>query len=386
MGELHQRYPDDLDAATLYADSLMGLSPWQLWTKDGQPTEHTPEIVSVLEAVLKRDPNHVGANHLYIHAVEASRTPERALPSAARLGSLAPAAGHLVHMPAHVYIRTGDYAAAAQSNEEAAKVDRAYLERTGARGMYPAMYYSHNLHFLVEAYNRTGQARQAQQSAHRLAENVEPHIKEMPMLEGFLPSVTFVRLRFGQWEEILKSPEPDRARAVTHAIWHFARGAAYAATGKMAEAQAEQTAFAAAAKNMPGETPFGLNSASSVLKIAEQVLAARIAWAKGDKKAAVEFWRQAVAAQDALNYDEPPGWYYPVRESLGGALLLSGEAAAAERVFRQDLEHNPRSGRSLFGLMESLKAQGKHQAAQMVQREFEAAWMHADTKLRVEDL
>ena len=386
MGELAKRYPDDLDAATLYAESMMDLNPWQLWTKDGNPTAHTEEIVAMLEAVLRRDPNHIGANHFYIHAVEASRQPERALPSAYRLGNLTPAAGHLVHMPAHIYLRTGDYDAAAKSNEAAAEADRAYIKSSGTQGMYPAMYYSHNLHFLVEAYGRAGQFKEAKRAAAQLTENVAPHVKEMPMLEGFMPFSTFVLMRFGQWDEILKLPEPDHAMIVSNLIWHFARGAAYAATGKVSEAQAEQRTFVTAIKNIPGETPFGLNAASSVLKIAEQVLAAKIAWAKGDKKAAVEAWRKAVEAQDALNYDEPPGWYYPVRESLGGALLLSGQAAEAEKVFRADLELNPRNGRSLFGLMESLKVQRKYAAAQLVQREFEAAWKNADTKLRVEDL
>jgi tetratricopeptide (TPR) repeat protein len=386
MGELARRYPDDLDAATLYADSLMNLNPWQLWTKDGKPAEGTAEIVAVLEAVLRRDPHHIGANHLYIHAVEASRQPERALPSAARLGTLAPAAGHLVHMPAHIYIRTGDYEASARANEEAAEADRAYIKATGARGMYPAMYYSHNLHFLVESYNRAGQFEKAKRSAAQLAENVRGHIKEMPMLEGFLPSSLFVSLRFGRWDEILKFPEPDRSMAVTNAVWHYARGVAYAATGRLAEAQKEQQIFAAAAKGLPGETPFGLNTASSVLKIAENVLNARIVWARGDREGAIKFWREAVAAEDALNYDEPPGWYYPVRESFGAALLMKGDAEAAERVFREDLERNPRNGRSLFGLAESLKAQGKREAAQLVERELEAAWRNADTRLRIGDL
>ncbi|HXG65983.1 MAG TPA: hypothetical protein VNO70_12850, partial [Blastocatellia bacterium] len=309
MRELHRRYPDDMDAATLYADSMMNVRPWQLWTKDGKPAEGTEEIISVLEEVLKRDPNHIGANHLYIHAVEASPRPERALPSAARLGKLAPAAGHLVHMPAHVYIRTGDYAAAARSNEEAAEADRAYIKATGAQGIYPMMYYSHNLHFLVESYNRMGQLREARRSAKQLEENVRPHVKAMPMIEGFLPSPTFVLLRFGQWEEILRTPEPDRALLITHAMWHYARGVAFAATGKVAEARKAREALATATKNMPGETPFGLNTAASVLRIAEHALDARIAWAANDRAAAVESWRKAVAAQDALNYDEPPGWY-----------------------------------------------------------------------------
>ncbi len=386
MGELAKRYPDDLNAATLYADSLMNLTPWQLWSEDGKPAQHTEEIVAVLESVLKRDPNHIGANHLYIHAVEASMTPERALPSADRLGKLAPAAGHLVHMPAHIYIRTGDYLAAAKSNEDAAAADEAYLKNTGARGMYPAMYYSHNLHFLVEAHKWAGRFRDAQKAAERLEANVRPYVKEMPMVEGFLPTSLFVLLRFNRWDEILKAPEPERELAITSAIWHYARGLAFAATGKIAEAEKERQRFLSAAQSISADTPFGLNSASSIFEIAEHALEARIARAKGERRLEVEMWHKAVAAQDALHYDEPPGWYYSVRESLGGALLRAGEVAEAEVVFREDLKRNPRNGRSLFGLMESLKAQGKASSARWVQREFETAWQHADTKLSIEDL
>jgi tetratricopeptide (TPR) repeat protein len=385
MRELHRLYPDDLDAATLYADSMMTVRPWQLWTKDGKPAEGTETIISVLEDVLRRDPNHTGANHLYIHAVEASPRPERALPSAARLAGLAPSAGHLVHMPSHIYIRTGDYAAAASANEAAAEADRAYIKGTGVQGTYPMMYYSHNLHFLVESYNRMGQLGEARKAAKQLEENVRPHVKAMPMIEGFLPSALFVRLRFGQWGEIAQLPEPARDLAVTHAMWHFARGVAFARTGKLAEAGKEREALAAA-KDMPGETPFGLNPAISVLQIAEHVLDARIASASGEWAGAIESWRRAVAAQDCLNYDEPPGWYYPVRESLGGALLLSGDAGSAEKVFREDLKVNPRNGRSLFGLKESLKAQGKHAAARRVEAEFREAWKRAEVQLKIVDL
>lgn len=386
MAEIHKKYPEDVDAAVLYADSLMNLTPWQLWTKEGRPTEFTEEIVATLEAAIKLDPNHIGANHLYIHTVEASRNPERALPSAAKLGNLAPAAGHLVHMPSHIYIRTGDYEAAAKANEQAAKADLDYIKRTGVTGMYPAMYYSHNLHFLVESYNRAGNYERSVESARRLAENVSGHIKEMPMLEGFLPSVLFVQLRFNRWDEILKQPEPSRDMPITHALWHYARGVAFAGKGQIAEAAKMREALAALAKGMPGETPFGLNTASSVLKIAEYSLDARIAAAKGNHKLAVENWRKAVAAHDDLNYDEPPGWYYPTRESLGAALLRVGNAAEAEKVFRRDLEENAGNGRSLFGLAESLRKQGKNEEAQKVQRQFEAAWKLADTKLRIEDL
>jgi tetratricopeptide (TPR) repeat protein len=386
MGEVAKRFPDDLDAVTLYADSLMNLTPWQLWTRDGKPAAHTEEIVALLESVLRRDPQHIGANHLYIHAVEASRTPERALPSAERLGKLAPAAGHLVHMPAHIYIRTGDYAAAARVNEDAAAADRAYIKAANAQGVYPMMYYSHNLHFLVESYGRAGQFREAQRSARQLAEHVRPHVKAMPMIEGFLPSETFVLLRFARWDDVLKQPEPDRATVVTHAVWQFARGLAHAARSDAAEAEKARQSFAAEAQAIAGDTPFGLNTAASVLKVAAHLLDARIAQAKNDGRAAVEHLRRAVEAEDALNYDEPPGWYYPVRESLGAALLLNGDAAGAERVFREDLERNPRNGRSLFGLTESLKAQGRQDAARSVQREYERAWKNADTQLNLKHL
>jgi tetratricopeptide (TPR) repeat protein len=389
MAALHKKYPDDVDAATLYADSMMNLIPWQLWMKDGRPAEGTTEIVAVLEAAIKLDPNHIGANHLYIHAVEASKNPARALESANKLGKLAPNAGHLVHMPSHIYIRTGDYEDAAKANEAAAEVDRAYIKATGVTGMYPGMYYSHNLHFLVEAYNRTGRYADAKRSATRLSDNVRGHLKEMPMLEGFLPSAMFVDLRFDRWDDVLGLPEPDKELRVTRALWHYARGVAFAAKGKVSDAQAERQLFERASKDVSAETPFGLNTAAAVFRIAGHALDARIAMAKGARengRAAVDHWRKAVAAQDDLNYDEPPGWYYPVRESLGAALLITGDAAEAEKIFRKDLENNPRNGRSLFGLAESLKRQGETQAAREAQAKFEKAWKNADVKLKIEDL
>lgn len=386
MHEIYQRFPDDLNAATLYADSLMNVQPWQLWARDGKPLGNTEEIVRVLEAVLRRDPNHIGANHLYIHAVEASRHPERGLPSAKRLGKLAPAAGHLVHMPGHIYIRTGDYAQAAKVNIDAAAVDRAYIKTTGANGMYPAMYFSHNLHFQVENFNRTGQYLEARRAARELEANVRQHVKAMPMVEGFLPYPMFVLLRFGRWDEMLKLPEPDQALKIANTVWHYARGVAYAAAGKAVEAKGEQQTFSDRVKSLPGETPFGLNPAKDVLAVAEHVLAARLAWVEGNKAAAIASFRQAVAAQDSLNYDEPPGWYYPVRESLGAALLLNGAAAEAEQIFRADLVTNPRNGRALFGLWESLKAQHKDEAARWVETEFKAAWKNADAPLKIDNL
>jgi tetratricopeptide (TPR) repeat protein len=387
MGELARRYPDDLDAATLYAESAMNLRPWQLWTRDGKPAEGTLEIVGVLESVLKRNPDHIGAIHYYIHAVEASPNPERALAYVSRLPQQVPSAGHLVHMPAHIYVRTGDYASAARSNKEAAEADQAYIKSSGAQGIYPVMYYNHNLHFLAHAYGMAGQFAEAMKAARQLESNVGPHVKAMPMLEGFMPTPTMMLVRFRKWDDILKSSEPDRAMPVTNALWHYARGMAYAATGKLESAAAEQKIFMDASQAIAAETPFGLNHTGNILlPIGGNILSARIALARKDNKAAIALLRKAVAAEDALNYDEPPGWDAPARESLGGALLLDGNYAEAEKVFRDDLALHPRSGRSLFGLMESLKAQGKKPAAQMVQREFESAWKNADVQLRVEDL
>jgi tetratricopeptide (TPR) repeat protein len=386
MHEVHQQFPNDLDAAVLYADSLMNVQPWQLWARDGKPLGNTEEIVRILEDVLKRNPQHIGANHLYIHAVEASKQPGRALASARRLSNLAPKAGHLVHMPAHIYIRTGAYAASAASNETAAAVDLAYIKETGASGMYPAMYYSHNLHFLVESYNRAGNFAKARRSAQRLAANVAGHIKMMPMLEGFLPAESFVLLRFGKWNEVLQRPEPPKDQLVTHAIWQYARGVAFASLSKIAEAEAARVAFQKEADGIPGETPFGLNTANSVMKIAAAILEAKLATAQNQQERALAAWRNAVTAQDALNYDEPPGWYYPVRESLGAALLRAGKASEAEQIFRADLADNAGNGRSLLGLAESLKAQGQGQKAALVRRDFVKAWRHADTSLRLSDL
>jgi tetratricopeptide (TPR) repeat protein len=386
MSALHKKYPKDVDAAVLYADSMMNLIPWQLWAKDGSPAEGTTEIVAVLESAIKLAPNHIGANHLYIHAVEASKNPERAIKSADTLGKLSLNAGHLVHMPSHIYLRTGDYEAAAKSNEAAAEVDRAYIKATGARGMYPAMYYSHNLHFQVESYNRMGRYAEAKRAATQLVDNVRGHLKDMPMLEGFLPSTFFVDLRFNCWDGVLGIAASEKDTPITGALSSYARGVAFAAKGKVADAENEQRLFISASKSVSGETPFGLNTAVSIFRIAGHALDARIAAAKGDRRSAVEHWRKAVAAQDDLNYDEPPGWYYPVRESLGAALLLSGDAVEAESVFRKDLEDNPRNGRSLFGLAESLQKQGKTQGADRARAEFETAWKNADVKLKIEDL
>jgi tetratricopeptide (TPR) repeat protein len=385
MGELTKQYPDDLDAATLYAESGMDLRPWQLWTKDGKPAEGTEEIVAVLESVLRRNPSHIGAIHYYIHAVEASPNPGRALAYLEKLPSQVPAAGHLVHMPAHIYMRTGDYERAARSNKDAAAADEAFFQLTGTAGMYPVMYYNHNLHFLAIAYSMKGRYHEAMRSAQLLEANVRPHVKEMPMLEGFMTTSDLMLVRFRRWDEILKLPETDAAGPSTNTVRRFARGMAYAAMGKIKQAENELKDFNQAGKMVPAEASFGLNSAAQILQIAENVLSAKIAIAKRDNGAAIELLKKAVEIEDALAYDEPPAWFLPVRESLGGALLLNKNYVEAEAVFRADLERNPRSGRSLFGLMESLKAQKKKEAGS-IRKDFETAWKGAEIKLKAGEL
>jgi tetratricopeptide (TPR) repeat protein len=386
MAELVRRYPDDLDAATLYAESMMNLRPWKLWSADGKPAEGTLEIIAVLEGVIKRNPDHTGANHYYIHAVEASPNPERGLPSAARLERLAPAAGHLVHMPSHIYIRTGDYEAAAKSNAEAIVADREYIARTGVQGVYPLMYYNHNIHFLASANGMKGRYADAIKSARELEANVKPHLKAMPMLEMFAPYATITLVRFRQWDEVMKLSEPDREMKITRSLWRFARGMALAATGQAARADEELKRLREEAAMVPADAPMGNSTARGVLQVAEFLLAGKIALARGDKNTAFELLSKGVEAEDALSYNEPPDWDLPVRESLGGALILSGDHAQAEKVFRAELEKHPRNGRALFGLHESLKRQGQTSAARLVERQFNRAWQSADTKLRVEDL
>ncbi|HUK86128.1 MAG TPA: hypothetical protein VLT85_00560 [Terriglobales bacterium] len=387
MRELVRQFPDDLDAATLFAESGMNLHPWGLWHPDGTPQVGTDEIVATLESVLKRDPNHMGAIHYYIHTVEASPHPERALAYADRLAALAPAAGHLVHMPAHVYIRTGDWAAAIATNQKAAAADRAYIQASGAQGIYPAMYYSHNLHFIATCASMDGDYAEARQAADLLTAHVGPMVKAMPPLEGFMTVPLSVDIRFHQWERILASPAPDPAMKTTVVFWHFARGLAFAGQGKLAEAEAEHRIVADAQAAVPPDLIFAMpvnNKAKDILKIAADVLGAKIAVARHDPAAAVPLLRDAVAVQDSLNYGEPPDWFFPVRESLGAALLLQGDSAAAEKVFREDLDRNPRNPRSLFGLREALKAQHRDYDAQFVDRQFQAAWKGAALKL--EDL
>lgn len=389
MREVMKSFPDDLDAATLFAESGMSLHPWGLWHPDGTPEVGTEEIVSTLESVIRRDPNHMGAVHYYIHAVEASPNPERALAGANKLASLAPGAGHIVHMPAHVYIRTGDYEAAVKTNEQAAAVDRAYIKASGAQGIYPMMYYSHNLHFIAMCASMNGNYAEAKKNADMLAEHVGPHVKEMPPLEGFMTIPIAVEIRFHHWNEILQMPQPDSAMKTTTVFWHFARGMALASTGKLSEAEGEYKIVSEAEKNTPPDVVFAMpvnNKAKDIMKVAENVLGGQIALAKKDSAAAIGMFRDAVAVQDTLKYGEPPDWFFPVRESLGATLLMTGDAAGAEKVFREDLDRNPRNPRSLFGLQQALKAQGRDYDAGFVQDQFRNSWKGENLALKLEDL
>ncbi|MFL6387845.1 MAG: tetratricopeptide repeat protein [Terriglobales bacterium] len=389
MGDVVTQFPDDLDAATLFAEAGMDLHPWGLWRKDGTPEGGTEDIIAALESVLKRDPNHMGAIHYYIHAVEASPSPERALAAANRLAALAPAAGHLVHMPGHVYIRTGDFEAAVKTNQLAAQADRDYLKANGAGGMYGAMYYSHNLHFIAACSSMNGNYAEARKAAEMLAAHVGPHVKDIPPLEGFMTVPIAVEVRFQKWDQILAMPQPPAAMQTTTVFWHFARGMALAAKGKVAEAEAAHHIVSEAADKTPPDQVFAMpvnNKAKDVLNIATNVLGAKIAQAKHDSAGAVSLLRRAVAIQDTLKYDEPSDWFYPVRESLGAVLLLNGNAAEAEKIFREDLDRNPRNPRSLFGLAEALRAQNRAYDAQFVDKQFQSNWKNPEIKLKVVDL
>jgi tetratricopeptide (TPR) repeat protein len=387
MRELSQAYPDDLDAATLFAESLMDLNPWKLWTKDGKPAEGTEEIVATLERVIRRDPEHIGANHYYIHAVEASKRPEKALPSADRLGKLSPNAGHLVHMPGHIYLQLGDYEQTAVSNESAAKADRQFIANSGASGIYPLMYYTHNLHFIAVARASQGRYAEAKRAAAMMTSNVAPAIKEMPMLEPFTLIEWLITLQFHKWDEFLALPKPADEKSQKFLLWHYGRALSFAGTGKVKEAEEARNVFAAIVQQVPADAPYGTtNLAKQVLSVGVHVADASIAEAKGNLDAAIEHWKKAAAEEEALAYDEPPAWYYAVRQSLGAAYLKAKRYEDAEREFRQALDAHPRDGRLLFGLLETLTRLDKKAAAAQIKAQFEDAWKSTEVKLKVSDL
>jgi len=382
MRELAAKLPDDADAQTLYADALLLPSRWKWYTNDGQPAEGVLEAERVLEQVLRRHPDHPGANHLLIHAAESSPTPELAVPSAQRLMGIVPSAGHIVHMPGHIWLALGDYENTVAVNERAVEVDREYFARTGVKSGY-GMYYLHNLQFIVYTRGMQGRAAETRKAAADFSEAVAEVVGAMPeMADLFQLWLAFAKLRAGLWDDVLSARQPEPAPA-SLAAWHAARALAFAGKGQLVQSKAEQADLETVRKNLDTQLLWGNNRLSDVMELASAVIAARVAPSPAES---LPSWKRAVDLADALVYDEPPGWYYPVRESLGAALLLAGHAEEAEATFREGLRRSPRNGRMLFGLFESLKAQKKTEAARWVEQEFDRAWAGADINLKLEDL
>jgi tetratricopeptide (TPR) repeat protein len=382
MREAATRHPEDPDAATLFAEALMDLQPWDYWTHDGRPKGNSEEVVTILERVLKKHPNHPGACHYYIHAVEASMEPQRALPCAKRLAGLMPEAGHLVHMPAHTYMRVGMYQEAEEANVHAVHVDERYIQDRKPQGFYPMAYYPHNLHFLYWAAAMAGRSRVAIKTARELVEKVQDAmVKEVPPLEMFKPIPYFALALFGKWDDILKEPAPAAEFTYSTGIWRYARGRAFAATGKLDQAKAELDAVTKLAEEIRPDLVIGLNSGKPLLQIASKVLAGEIAAREGRTDDAVQSLSRAIEIEDRLVYDEPRPWYQPVRQNLGAVLLAANRAVEAEKIYRDDLKRNPENGWSLYGLTQSLKAQGNRKQAAPEETRFRKAWKRADVKL-----
>jgi len=383
MRALHQKYPEDDDAASLFAEALMTTMPWDYWLDPDRPKPHTEEVIAALETVLARSPDHPMALHLYLHAVEASSQPQRAEAAADRLTNLVPGAGHLVHMPSHIFFRLGRYHDASVANERAAAVDESYIAQCNAQGFYPAMYYPHNIHFLWAAASMEGRSAVAIEAANRVAANVHVGvINEFPMVEFFHTIPLLALTQFGRWDEILQQPQPVAELDYSNAIWHYVRATAFAAKGDLDAAQAE---YAAMQPLRDSDQVLYLDGvmypASQLLKIADELIQGDLAMAAGDLDSAITHYTLAVEEQDTLPYTEPPFWYYPNRQSLGKALLAAGKPAEAEAVYRRDLEIYPHNGWSIFGLMQSLKAQGKNEEAAAQEEMFSHAWGQADVEL-----
>ena len=382
MGALWKKYPNDLDAGTYYAEAMMDTQPWDYWENDGvTPKGHAREIVSTLEDIIKREPNHPGALHLYIHAVEASTTPERAEAAADRLEKLMPGAGHIVHMPSHIYYRVGRYADAAKVNTLAALVDEQYIAQCHAQGFYPVGYYGHNIHFLWTSSEMQGRYRAAIDAARRLVKAIGPDAAKLApqvQLFYFVPIATL--LRFGKWDEVLAEPAPDQSLTLVVAMSHLARGFAFANKGDMAGAKAERGALAKLVDD-PNLASYGMVPAAAMVKIALAELDGEIARVSGDLNLAISNFTSAAALEHDLPYTEPPYWHQPVSQLLGAALLQAGRAAEAEAVYRESLKSYRLDGWALYGLAQAQDAQGHHDQANATRKEFDRMWQLADVKL-----
>ncbi len=382
MREVAKAFPDDLDAQALYAESMMDLRPWGYWMPDGEPHEGTADIVSIIESVLERDSHHPLALHLYIHLLEPTETPEKAAVAADRLLTLMPGAGHMVHMPSHIYQRIGRYEDAARSNELAVLADEDYITQCRAQGMYPMGYYPHNIHFLWFAATMDGRGALAIDNARKVAGKVpDEALKEMPLTAGFRVVPYYALTRFGRWDEMLKEPSPPDNLYLT-GVWHYARGLAFLGKGKIADAEKELAEVERIAKDPALEFAlFSPNMANVIFAIAPEVLGGEIEAAKKNYDQAIAHLDRAVRMEDGLVYTEPSEWHYPPRHALGAVLLEAGRAREAETIYWEDLRRNRENGWALYGLMKALEAQGKAEQAALVKNRFEKAWSRADVKL-----
>ena len=381
MRAVVRRFPSDTDARTLLAEALMDLRPWNYWTRDGKAYDETIEIQSQLEQVLSLDKNHPGALHLWIHLWEATDTPERAEAEADRLLPLMPGAGHIVHMPAHIYMRVGRHADVISSNLLAAKADEDYITQCKAQGIYPLGYYPHNLHFIWMGATAAGQGTLALDAARRVAGAI-PHeaLANVPILQGFLVVPYWAMVRFEKWDEILADKGPRHQTPFTRGVWHYARGMAYVAKRQLAEAEQELTTLKAllSDESLKGQTTFSANSGFAILRIAPEAVAGEIAAARGEWDTATLHLDRAIRFEDALIYQEPHDWHAPVRLNLGHVLLKAGRADEAESVFWEDLKKNPESGWTLLGLLKAQRTQGKEIDAALSESRLKKAWKEAD--------
>ena len=386
MREVAQKYPDDADAAALFAEAAMDLHPWKYWEKDGQPKPWTPEIVSTIESGLQKWPQHPGLNHFYIHAVEASAEPARAMASAELLRDLVPAAGHLVHMPAHIFIRTGRYHDAVVANERAIAADSSYITQCHAQGMYPVTYVPHNHHFLSAAATFGGNSEKALMAAQHMAMNQDRQLMRKPgygTLQHYMMIPLYAMIKFGQWEDILKEAAPDSDLLYPRGVWHFSRGMAYTRTNQLDKVaqELEKLKRIAADSSLMKVTIWDINTTFDLLQIAAAMLSGELAAQHRDFATAIKHLQRAVALEDNLTYDEPPPWYTPARHNLGAVLLEAGRAVEAQKVYEADLQKYPENGWALFGLQQSLLAQKKNAEAAAAKKRLDQAWAGADVTL-----
>jgi tetratricopeptide (TPR) repeat protein len=383
MRDVARRHPEDLDAQTMFAEAMMDLRPWNYWTGDGRPYPGTDELVGALEKVLARNPNHAGANHLFIHAVEATKSPERAEAAADRLGKLMPGAGHMVHMPSHIYHRLGRYDDAIAANEKAVQADEEYIAQCRVQGLYPMAYYPHNIHFIWYAATAAGRSAQAIEAARKTAAQVSDQMLDtLPLLGAFRVVPLYALARFGKWDEVLAAPVPEDRHPFLKGVAHYTRGLAHLRKGDLDQAEKElaDVRRIAADKSMDF-TLFSPNTAAAIFAPAPEVLAGELAAKRGEYDKAIAHLERAVRIEDALFYTEPEEWHYPARQALGAVLLEAGRPREAETVYWEDLRRHADNGWSLFGLAQALRAQGKTADADAVQARFDKAWAGADVKL-----